>query len=386
MEAVSEGLEKALLAYLLKNPRANLNLKESDFFFPEHRQFYKLLRRGYTSPILMRENTHDEAVLKVLSEIENADPVIDIEPIVKTVTDMAAYREFVSRAHELEESGDFDIEKARKAVLSIRAYSKAKTVKELFDDERIDEMANRKILKTGFPHLDDVYNFEEGQLLIIAGETSKGKTQLAMNIAKKTAEDGGKVLFISLEMNPEQLLSRFVAMTLDYPIRLAYGSNEEYREYAKRFLRTNSWVNNIYIDDSCKDLQAILGDINEVRPDLTVIDYAQLISVDGRMGEEKVVAEIAQTLRTVCHDQRIILISQLSRKTEATDRNPLARLKGSGALEYSASAILYVEVGDDSITSYTLLKNTTGLGYGVGTKVKLSNLNGRYEELGETVS
>lgn len=386
MEAVNETYELVILSYMMANPRANLNLKDTDFFYPENRELYRVLHKGIVEPIMIREvlKGHDGG-LSALDKAVEIQPVEDIGVFIEEITAMAGYREFTGIAHEIEEGKEFDIEKARKAILNIRAYSKAKSMKELFTPETIDDMARKKVLKTGFPQLDEAYTFEEGQLLVVAGETSKGKTQFAMNVAKTVAEEGGKVLFITLEMNPSQLLSRFVAMTLDYPIHMAFGSNQEYREFAKRFMQTSSWVDNIMIDDQCTDLQAILGDMNETRPDLTIIDYAQLVSVDGKMGEEKVIAEIAQTLRTVCHNQRIILISQLSRQTAGGDKSPIDRLKGSGALGYSASAIISIEIKSDSITYYTLAKNTTGMGHGVNLSVPLSNNNGRFRELSSDV-
>lgn len=384
MEAVNITYEKVILAYMLENPRANLNLKDSDFFYPENRELYKVMRKGANNPIMIREilkdPKHTES-LRVLEEIENIPPIEDIGPFIKEITDMAGYREFTQVAKDIEEGREFDIGKARAAIMNIRAYSKAKTMREIFTPEHIDGMGKKRALKTGLAHLDDVYHFEEGQLLVVTGETSKGKTQFAMNIAKSVAEQGAKVLFITLEMSPDNLLERFVAMTLDYPIHMCFGSNDEFREFAKRFMKTGSFVDNIYIDDQCADLAAILGDINEIRPDVTIIDYAQLVKVDGKGGEEKVIADIAQTLRIVCHDQRVILVSQLARQTANGDKNPIDRLKGSGALGYSASAIISVALKPDSVTYYTLEKNTTGMGYGVGTTIPLYNSNGRFAEI-----
>jgi replicative DNA helicase len=369
---------------MLQNPRANLNLKDTDFFYPENRELYKTMRKGANNPIMIREVLKDPKYsesLKVLSEIEGMPRIDDIGPFIKEITDMAGYREFTQVAKDIEEGKEFDIGKARAAIMNIRSYSKARSMKDIFDVEHIDGMGKKRTLKTGFAHLDEVYHFEEGQLLVVTGETSKGKTQFSMNIAKAVAEQGAKVLFVTLEMSPDNLLERFVAMTLDYPVHMCFGSNEEFREFAKRFMKTSSFVDNIYIDDQASDLQAILGDINEIRPDVTIIDYAQLVRVDGKIGEEKVLAEIAQTLRTVCHDQRIILVSQLARQTAGADKSPIDRLKGSGALGYSASAIISVALKPDSVTYYTLEKNTTGMGYGVGTSMPLYNSNGRFAEI-----
>jgi replicative DNA helicase len=384
MEAANELYEQLVLLYMLKNPRAMLPLKEQDFFSPDNRLIFKHIKKGINNPVMLVERLKKdgkENAIKIVSEElpEGFAP----EPFVNEIIKMAGYRETLEILHNAEENPEqYGISEIRKAILKIRSYSKAKTIKELFNDETIDSWTNRKILTTGFPKLDEAFHFSQGQFLIIAGETSKGKTQMAMNIAKKAAEDGCKVLFISLEMTAELLLGRFVAMTLDYPIAHAFSGNAEFRAYAKQFVKTIKWIDNILIDETSKELVDVLGSINEAQPDLVIVDYAQLMSVDGKMGDEKIVAEIAQTFRSSCHDTRVILVSQLSRATEATSKNPLSRLKGSGALEYSASAILFVSRREkDGVTEYELAKNTTALGNSVGMVVQLSNANGRLAEI-----
>lgn len=383
MESFNDTYEKVLILYLLKNPRAILPLKEKDFFSDDNRYLFHQIRHGAINPLMLEERLKADKKDNLIPIIHQDIPDnIDPEPFVNEVIRMSGQREIIELLHNVEDKPeDYDVDKIRKAIMRIRSYSKAKTLTELFPEQTIDSWADRKILTTGFRKLDDDFHFGLGQFLIIAGETSRGKTQMAMNIAKHVAESDGKVLFISLEMTAELLLGRFVAMTLDYPIQRAFPNNEEFRVFVKKFLRTETWVNNILIDETSKELSDVLGSINETKPDLVIIDYAQLMSVDGKMGDEKVVAEIAQTLRGSCHDTRTILVSQFSRPTEATSKNPLARLKGSGALEYSASAIVIVSRRDDGIMQYSLEKNTTALGNGVGMVVTLSNTNGRFEEL-----
>lgn len=376
--------EQVVLLYMLQNPRALIPLKESDFYDEDNRYIFKQIKRGSINSIMLEEQMkHDgkDALIPVIQQ--DLPEKIDIEPFVDQIVKMAGRREAIDILHKAEDDPEnWDIERLRKALQFVRSYSRAKTLKELFSDEDVDAWANRKILTTGFSKLDENFHFGLGQFLIIAGETSKGKTQMAMNIAKHVAEQGGKVLFVSLEMSAELLLGRFVAMTLDYPIQRAFPNNDEFRVFVKKFLKTESWIDNIPIDETSKELSSVLGSINEMHPDLVIVDYAQLMSIDGKMGDEKIVAEIAQTFRNSCHDTRVILISQLSRPTEASSKNPLSRLKGSGALEYSASAIVFVSRREsDGVTQYELAKNTTALGNGVGMVVDLSNSNGRFAEL-----
>ena len=77
--------------------------------------------------------------------------------------------------------------------------------------KRFEKWGQMQGLSTGFPCIDRLtLGLSEGELIIIAGPTSKGKTLLAMNIANNVARYGGKVLFVTLEMTPEELTSRYM--------------------------------------------------------------------------------------------------------------------------------------------------------------------------------
>lgn len=66
-------------------------------------------------------------------------------------------------------------------------------------------------LSTGFPSIDNLtLGLPGGELIIIAGPTSRGKTLLSMSIANNIAKTGKKVLFVTLEMTHEELTSRYM--------------------------------------------------------------------------------------------------------------------------------------------------------------------------------
>lgn len=66
-------------------------------------------------------------------------------------------------------------------------------------------------LSTGFPSIDSLtLGLMGGELIIVAGPTSRGKTLLSMNIANNIAKKGGRILFVTLEMTHEELTSRYM--------------------------------------------------------------------------------------------------------------------------------------------------------------------------------
>ena len=77
--------------------------------------------------------------------------------------------------------------------------------------ERFEHWGEMQGLSTGFPSIDKLtLGLLGGELIIIAGPTSKGKTLLSMNIANNVAKKGGRVLFVTLEMTHEELTSRYM--------------------------------------------------------------------------------------------------------------------------------------------------------------------------------
>jgi replicative DNA helicase len=77
--------------------------------------------------------------------------------------------------------------------------------------ERYQNWGQLQGLSTGFPSIDQLtLGMVGGELIIVAGPTSRGKTLLAMNIANNVAKKGGRVLFVTLEMTHEELTSRYM--------------------------------------------------------------------------------------------------------------------------------------------------------------------------------
>jgi replicative DNA helicase len=113
----------------------------------------------------------------------------------------------------------------------------------------------------------------------------------------------------------------------------------------------NLWVQKV----PNSELAAVLGYIRQVKPDVAIVDYLQLIMIGGQSGEEKIVNQVTTTLRARAQYQPIIMVSQFSRGLPGDEKASLHRLKGSAAVEQSASVVVFVEsetAGLDPITNY----------------------------------
>jgi replicative DNA helicase len=187
-----------------------------------------------------------------------------------------------------------------------------------------------------------------GDLIILAGETSQGKTSLALTICSEASKEA-YCHFITLEMTENQLTSRLMAYDTGYNSNkmltgrltendLAYISGEAIKTRGLK----------MYIDNTENDIDRIINNINRTKAlldtKLVVIDYLQLLkSNEAKLNKEQKTADITRRLKNLAIELNIpvILVSQLSRDRD----NPyprLSRLRDSGQIEEAADIVIFV--------------------------------------------
>jgi len=204
-------------------------------------------------------------------------------------------------------------------------------------------------IPTGFTFFDEFSRgLQKSDLIIIAAETSNGKTALALNITTHAASLNYKIAMYSYEMSDRQLVTRVLATTSEVNSkRIMYSklSTDELNSVNAgigSLAETNVWVDDLcsnsysYLERSIRAMK-IKEDI-----DLAVIDYLQLIQMTGVKGLSTAdkTAMIANNLKGLAKnlDIPILLISQLSRDKQ-NPKPTLGRLKGSGDIENAADVI-----------------------------------------------
>jgi replicative DNA helicase len=206
---------------------------------------------------------------------------------------------------------------------------------------------------TGLPDLDEMTaGFHPGDLIIVAGRPSMGKTAFALNISQAGAQAGYRVLIFSLEMSKEQLVSRLLAATAGVNAqRLRTGlQDEDWPELRRASEEIHKLP--IQIDDaSSQTIYDIRSKARRVQKDgglgLIVIDYLQLMKpVKSYQQREREVAEISRGLKGLARELSVpvVVLAQLNRgvETGATPRRPIpSDLRESGALEQDSDVILF---------------------------------------------
>lgn len=207
-------------------------------------------------------------------------------------------------------------------------------------------------LSTGFADLDaQTAGLQGGDLIIVAGRPSMGKTTLAMNIAERAALDGKRVLVFSLEMPEKQIGLRSIASCARVNFGRLRNSNLDDNEW-KRVTASGARLSasQMLIDDysslTTLDIATRARRLHrESKLDLIVIDYLQLISSHGKSENRTVeVAKQTRELKLLAKSLNVpvVVLSQLNRGLAArADKRPvMSDLRESGAIEQDADVIL----------------------------------------------
>ena len=225
--------------------------------------------------------------------------------------------------------------------------------------QKIDDLFNSGEaitgVSTGFYDFDNMTSgLQSGDLVIVAGRPSMGKTTFAMNIAETVAVSNKSVLVFSLEMPGEHLTMRMLSSLgriNQHNVRTGNLCDDDW----PRISSAVSMLSDVplYIDDtpalSPSELRArarrVARENNGL--DLIVIDYLQLMQVpemkDNRTNE---VAEISRSLKSLAKELGcpVIAASQLNRGLESrTDKRPvMSDLRESGSIEQDADLIAFI--------------------------------------------
>lgn len=205
-------------------------------------------------------------------------------------------------------------------------------------------------LSTGLSGLDkQITGLHPGNLVIIAGRPSMGKTTLATNIARHAAMRGTPALIFSAEMEAADIMLREIAAVSSISLHtLRTGAIDDSQWPAIHAATTKLKNSGLFVEDTAG------GHIHSLRAKarwmkrkhnigLVVVDYIQLLQADGRSREEEVSA-ISRTLKHLAKELKIpvVALSQLNRSLESrvNKRPVLADLRESGAIEQDADVVL----------------------------------------------
>jgi len=212
-------------------------------------------------------------------------------------------------------------------------------------------------ISSGFTKFDEMTGgMHAGDLFILAGRPSMGKTALALNVAQHVAlKLKQTVAIFSLEMSKESLLTRLVCATArvdSQKFRAGYLNQEERRKLSRALHELAE--SPLYVDDTpgahLMDMHAKLRRLKAERNGLglVVVDYLQLMSGQGRFeNRNQEVSALSRGMKLLAKELNVpmLVLSQLSRAVESRqgDHRPqLSDLRESGSIEQDADLVGFV--------------------------------------------
>jgi replicative DNA helicase len=211
----------------------------------------------------------------------------------------------------------------------------------------VDEMEGRVVkdsLTTGLLKLDRALKggVHKGELITFASETGGGKSIELVQASVANLLEGKSVVFFSLEMSAQDILTRMACNMSGYEIR----EPEDYKNAnPHELMKINSALLQLSklpleIVDDVDDLQNILSIsrrfIGEKKADVIVIDYIQIVSFDKIESREGQISEITRQLKLLAQKNKVVVMT-------ASQLNDDGRLRESRAIGMNSNQVVYIE-------------------------------------------
>ena len=357
-------------------------LQVNDFYNQEHRKIFSCIVNLVNDNVPFdvvtineKANTeNDKSFSTYLSEIINQTPsAANIKAYANIVREQSILRQLISVSNNLiEKSRDGGIDS--KALLdeaeqkifniseeSLKANNGFQNINDLVKEslEQIEERAEKGEsitgVATGFSEFDNkTTGLQGGDLIIVAGRPSMGKTSFAMNLSEYASLKNDAVTAIfSMEMSGTQLSTRLISSMgriNQQKIRTGKLTDEDWPRLTNAVALLSKA--NIFIDDTPAltptDIRARARRLKREKGlDLIVIDYMQLMQLSNNSENRATeLSEISRSLKALARelDVPVVALSQLNRSLEnRTDKRPImSDLRESGAIEQDADLIAFI--------------------------------------------
>ena len=364
-------------------------INRNDFYRHDHRLIYqtitKLLEQGKPADVVttgealenLGELNNVGGLPYLVALAQNTPSAANIRRYAEIVRDRGIMRKLVEVGTDITESAYSPagrsasdlLDQAESKVFDIaEAGAKGKQgfleIKPLLTQvvERIDELFSRDNqsditgIPTGFADLDaKTAGLQPGDLIIVAGRPSMGKTAFSINMGENVAIDSGlPVAIFSMEMGGAQLVMRMLGSIgrLDqHKIRTGRLQDDDWQKLtyavgklneAPIFIDETPALNSLELRARARRLHRQCGKLG-----LIIIDYLQLMSsVSSGENRATEISEISRSLKGLAKELQcpVIALSQLNRSLEQrpNKRPVMSDLRESGAIEQDADVILFI--------------------------------------------
>lgn len=354
------------------------NVEEDDFYETSHKIIFSALKELYISgkdinltqiiETIKNDNIEKAGGISYVTDIMMNGFKIDPLQYINILKDKSYRRSAIKKLqyaikNMFDESTEaYEIIEETFSSLINKAENKSSIIKdnELLEntlveiEERVKTGSIIPGMKTGFYSIDkNIGGFMRGELDIISGRPSMGKTMFALNIADGLGDNGYKTYLCELEMTEKAVGMRRLSYTSSVEVeKMKFGKLSE--EEISKILNSTSKLaerNSIYTDTSASQslitIRAKAKTLKQMHGlDVIIIDHLSLMNISKSQNRDVAIGEVTRGLKILAKelDVCIILICQLSRAVEQRkDKRPmLSDLRESGNIEQDADMVMFL--------------------------------------------
>jgi replicative DNA helicase len=354
---------------------------ENQYIFDALITLYERNKGGGIDAVLLRDELEKRKQLETVGGVEYLARVMESVPSSANVAyyagiikDKMLLRELIQAAAEiLDEAYDDSrqtretLDEAERRVFGVtdkNISSNAAALKDLVvrSFELIEKRQGTHVtgLATGYHELDDATcGLQDGEMIIVAGRPSMGKTSLALNIAEHVgAIEKVPVAIFSLEMGRQQLAERFLCSISgidSQKVRRGLLNDEDYKKLADACAELSEAP--IYIDDTSTltplELRAKARRLKSMHGiQCILVDYLQLMALGaGRVeSRQQEISTISRYIKALARELSVpvVVLSQLNRAPEGREghRPRMSDLRESGSIEQDADVVMLLHRED----------------------------------------
>ena len=215
-----------------------------------------------------------------------------------------------------------------------------------------------KYIPSGIPVLDKHLHLAPGNLFIIGGRPSAGKTALSLQMACEQSRRGFRVCYFSLETDPDTLTARVIANRLAVP--LADVKNKSVPQSDLDGLAELHKLPLFIRSASSKGVGWVKAQAQRMQAQVVFIDYLQLLRQAGAKDRYTAVTQLSMDLHELAQTTGILVVALAQLNRNAAHAAPsTADLRESGQVEQDADAILLLS-SDGERYQAILAKNKEG--------------------------
>ena len=362
-----EEIEKAMLYYLIFE-NYECELIDADFTTRLNKKIFKAIqnlkqaKEEITMLTVKNKLTDEKNILSYLATLSENIYSTTAESVYKKLIELTKKRQMQKLLNESAtkikdaENIDIDIEKVIKELNKIEDREiKEESLKEQIIDtldmiEKNMKNKNDYSLYTGMLDLDQLTcGLHNEELTIIGARPGMGKTTFALQIADYIAKKKIPVMFISLEMSEEQIITKLIAKeTRINSTKMRLGTLTDQEAVKVYEAGAELEEKSLYITSNLRTIQQIEVEARKLKNKknigLIIIDYIQLIKSSQKFNlREQEVADITRTLKLLTLELKIPIIGLCQLNRNATRQEPmLSDLRESGAIEQDADNVIFI--------------------------------------------